>query len=398
MCLIFFVIFFVGVFVYFRNRPPHEKPMGHVHSGETQYQCSMHPEIVQENPGKCPICAMDLQPVVNAGGKEPGKGEILFYRHPMQPDVTSSTPKKDEMGMDYIPVYSEVKEREMTQVVKGRALTGLSLNQQQLIGIKTDLVSIRHLTKTINTYGRVAYDPALYNAQEEFLAAVEIQGSTTKAPFNQSRERSQKLLESARLRLKLLGMSDAQVKDLEDTRQVDTRLLLTPTGADKVWIYADIYENDLSVVKAGQKAEVTTSAFPGQTFRGRIVAIDPVLDPKTRTVRARIEVRDPQSKLKPELFVNVLIQARMGRKLSVPESAVMDSGLYKIVFVDKGQGNFEPREVVVGRKAEGYYEVLKGLEDGEKVVSNGNFLLDAESQLRGATAGMTFYKGKEAAE
>lgn len=370
---------------------------GHVHTVQGTYLCPMHPEIVQDKPGKCPICAMDLQ-LSPMKRETPAKHKILYYRHPMRPEVTSPTPKKDARGMDYLPVYADEESKSSSDVVEGRALTGLNLNQQQLIGIKTDTVQKRSLIKTVYTYGRVAYDPELYHAQEEYLAALEIQKSSEESPLEQSWRRGRVLLESARTRLRLLGLSNAQIQKLEEKRIVDTRLLLGPEGIGNVWVYADVYESDLAFVKEGQRVEVSAQAYPGHTFSGRIVAIDPVLNPKTRSVRIRAEIMDRKSRLKPEFFVDVVIHASLGKWLAVPETAVLDSGTYQLVFVDLGEGNFEPRKVRLGRRAEGYHEILGGLKEGEKVVTNGNFLLDAESQLRGAAASMTFYKGKEAAE
>lgn len=350
--LLIFILAAGGLYYFkFHHMSSH---VGHTHEVEGKYICPMHPEVIQDKPGQCPICGMNLV-------------------------LQKSSLEKSES-------------------VEGRVLTGLSLNQQQLIAVKTEPVQVRSLSKSISAFGRVAYDPDLYNAQEEYLSALKIEESSAMNPIDQTNKRGQKLLESARFRLQLLGLSGTQIKELEKTRRVDPRLLLAPAESDKAWIYADIYESDLSLVKSGQKAEVTSSAFPGEIFWGQVIAIDPVLNPKTRTVRARIEVGDPRSQFKPEVFVNVLIHAEMGKMLSIPVSAVMDSGNFKLVFVDQGEGNFEPRKIEIGKKADGYIAVKAGLKAGEKVVSNGNFLLDAESQLRGAAEGMSFYKGKEAIE
>jgi RND family efflux transporter MFP subunit len=153
-----------------------------------------------------------------------------------------------------------------------------------------------------------------------------------------------------------------------------------------VWVQVDVYENEISLVKLGLPAVMTLPSYPGEEFRGKVTFIWPHLDPETRTVKVRLEFSNPDLKLLPEMYANVELQIPLGERLTVPESAVLRTGKEDIVFVDKGDGKMEIRLVRLGRKAGDYYEVLRGLSQGEKVVSRANFLIDSESQVQAAVA------------
>ena len=155
-----------------------------------------------------------------------------------------------------------------------------------------------------------------------------------------------------------------------------------------IWVIANIYEYELPFIKIGDTAQITLASFPGEAFQGAITYIYPSLDPKTRAAKVRFDLPNPEYKLKPEMWANVELKIPLGRKLVVPEDAVMDSGTMQMVFVDQGQGQFESRHIQVGSKVQGYYEVLSGLKEGEKVVTSANFLIDSESQLKGGRGGM----------
>jgi len=154
----------------------------------------------------------------------------------------------------------------------------------------------------------------------------------------------------------------------------------TPGGT--VWVYAQVYEYEIQMVKPGQRVELTATAYPGRKFHGVVKSLDPILSAETRSLRARIEVPNPEGLLTLQMYVDANILANIGRKLALPESALVDTGTRKIVFIDLGNGRLEPREVQVGRQAEGYYEVLSGVKEGEKVVTSANFLIDSESKLK----------------
>jgi len=370
------------------------QPGGGTTQGNAKYQCSMHPQIVQDRPGKCPICAMDLQPVAAKEQSQAGRRSStpLYYRHPMNPSVISPVPAKDDMGMSFIPVYEEAG----PSAVEGRAPVTINLYKQQLIGVSLGFVERRSLTRTIYTTGRIAYDPGLYQAQAEYLSVLRAYDLAKQSPVPGAEDRAGSLLEASRLRLHLLGLSEEQMVTLAETGRPERNLLVASEDGT-VWIYADIYEQELPWVRVGQVVEATLPNQPGRRFKGSVIAMDPNLDMKTRSAKIRAELSSSEGFLRPGMYMNAMIHVDLGERLVVPRSAVLDTGKRQIVFVALGEGRFEPREVGLGVRGTDAIEVLSGLDAGERVVTSGNFLMDAESQLRGA-AGMTFYSGREAAE
>jgi hypothetical protein len=344
------------------------------------YYCPMHPNFTSDRPGNCAICGMSLvkktAAEAPAGGSKSGQGgkKILYYRNPMNPQVTSPVPMKDEMGMDYVPVYEERAPQAHTGVY-------ISPKKQQLIGVKKGKVQRRPLSGQILTVGRVAYDPTLFVAQQEYLQTLKSHASAQKANLDYLDEQSRSLLRDMRRRLLLLGMSDAEIDELEKQGRPESNLYL-PSSEDKtVWVYITIYEYEAGLVKEGMPVQVDTLAYPGQIFPGKIVSITPLLETATRTLKARALVENPEGKLKLEMFANVRIDYDLGEKLAVPEDAVMHAGTRNIVFLADANGYFTPKTVTLGTKAQGYYEVLQGLAANEEVVTSGNFLVDSESKL-----------------
>lgn len=446
MVMLFFIImplvslsasFFAGC----GNKPASGKTGEHA-----QYYCPMHPSYTSDRPGDCPICNMklvkkeqikqniplqnkpdpalaqekaveevcvehqctmkncpmsvraQLKPgeriicpvcgdfITTASGKvvevkgEQGRAaassgasrKILFYRNPMNPEITSPVPAKDQMGMDYVPVYeSQTSEQGVS----------ISPERQQLIGVKTEIVQKRDLKKTIRAAGKIAYDPELAVAQEEFVQALNSLEGVKDSPLADVIERAQSFAEASRSKLKLLGMSDEQISELQAQKKVQTNLYL-PAKGENVWAYLSVYEYEIGMVNVGAPVSIEAVAYPGEVFQGAVSSINPVLDATTRTNQVRAEVINTGDKLKPEMFVNATINIDLGEKLAVPESAILDTGLRKIVYLVKGSNLLEAREVKLGQKAEGYYEVVDGLQEGDMVVTSGNFLVDSESRLQ----------------
>jgi membrane fusion protein, copper/silver efflux system len=352
------------------NRIPSEKGI---------YYCPMHPNFTSDKPGNCPICGMSLvkketsQSEAANSASQGNLRKILYYRNPMNPQMTSPVPMKDNMGMDYIPVYANEESLKMNQGVY------INPQKQQLIGIKTGKVEKRRLSGQINTVGIAAYDPDLFVAQQEFLLAVKSAAGTSNNSVSTLRQQNENMVNTSKRKLLLMGMSQDEITTLIAAGTPDQSLYL-PEG-ERIWIYLSVYQYESQFVKTGLPVEIETSAYPGQTFKGRIISIAPLLDISTISFKVRVLAENPENKLRMQTYVNAKIQYDLGEKLSVPQEAVMDSGLKKYVFVAKLDGYFETRNIEVGAKAEGFYEVLRGLAEGEIVTVSANFLIDSESKL-----------------
>ncbi|HKA28981.1 MAG TPA: efflux RND transporter periplasmic adaptor subunit [Candidatus Binatia bacterium] len=386
--LVFVVVAFAvggGVALYLLHRPAGEAlpPEYSAPAKHQKYQCAMHPQIVSDKPGTCPICGMKLQPVEDEGAAAPTGGgrTIAFYRHPMRAEVTSPVPAKDEMGMDYVPVYTDELQGGQTSAVPGHAPFTLSPARQQLIGVRRARVERRPLTIAIRAVGTVAYDPGLYQAVVEYRQAIRAREQLAQSTVPEAVSGAEGLVRAAAVKLRQKGISEAQLAQVARGAGDPTNLLLP---GKSVWVYAQVYEYQLGLVRPGQTLTITAPSLPGRRFTARVAGIDPILDPATRTARVRALVSTPAADLRPESFVDVSIEAPLGERLAVPEDAVLDTGTRRIVFVVRGQGEFEPRPVELGRDAQGFYEVLSGLDEGEEVVVAANFLIDSESRFRSA--------------
>jgi Cu(I)/Ag(I) efflux system membrane fusion protein len=258
------------------------------------------------------------------------------------------------------------------------------------------------------------YSPELVSTQEEYLLALKAKKILSASPIADISGGGESLLQAARRRLLLWDITPKQIETLEKTGEIKkTMVLYAPADGfvmekmafkgmslmpgvtlfkvgdlSTIWVIADIYEYELPFIKIGDKARITLAYFPGESLEGTATYIYPAVDPKTRTAKVRFDLPNPEFKLKPEMWANVELKIPLGRKLVVPEDAVMDSGTMQMVFVDRGQGHFESRHIQIGAKVQGYYEVLSGLREGEKVVTSANFLIDSESQLKAATGAM----------
>lgn len=312
------------------------------------YQCSMHPQIVSDQPGTCPICGMRLTPV--EGG-----------RHGGEPAPEAVPPTGSE--------------------VPGHASFELSAERQQLIGVRRGRVEERDLALEIRAVGRVAYDPQLYQAIVEYREALTARQQLHESTWHEARQGADALVRASALRLRQRGLSEEQLRGFGAQGGDPVNLLLP---GKNVWVYAQVYEPDMEQVRPGETIVVTAPSLPGRSFTTRVVGVDPILDATTRTARVRALVPTPDAELRPEMFVNVRIEVPLGRRVAVPREAILDTGEHQIAFVVRDEGRFEPRSVTIGRAAQGFYEVLAGLAPGEEVVTSANFLIDSESRFRAA--------------
>ena len=380
--------------------------------------------------------SFDEQPPEVAAAKGGERGRIRFYRNPMGLPDTSPTPKKDSMGMDYIPVYEGEQDDDSSVKV--------SAGKLQKAGVQTEVAERRALNTVVRAPGTVQederrksvvslrfegfidtvenvttgshvhrgqplmriYGPNLSSAAAEYLSALNARPNAGI---------SDQALKGARRRLENLGAPDGFIADIERTREIPAYVswpapqdgeiveraavngmraapgdvLFRIANHELVWVLADIAERDLSLIEVGQKASVRLRAYPDRVFIGKVTLIYPHLMAETRTARIRIELPNPDQVLRPDMYADVEIATGTGTPVvTVSNSAVIDSGERQIVLLDKGEGRFEPRAVKLGRRGDGRVEIKEGIAENDKVVVSANFLIDAESNLKAALQGL----------
>jgi len=384
---------------------------------EYEYVCDMgHPPVVRDKPGNCPIDGMPLYKRKKGGGPEASTGEV---------------------GEEFVSISPEIV---------------------QMLGVTSEMVMSREITKEIRTVGRIdfneksvkivsarvpgrieqlfvdftganvkkeeplvsLYSPELLSTQQEYLLALETLEKVKGSSIPGTVENAKSLVEASKRRLRLWGITDEQIEKLEKNQEPSMNITIyapiagtviqkdalegmyigegTPlyriADLSTIWMYADIYESEIAHVQVGQNVDITLTAYPGKNFSGKVAFIAPFLDPNTRTVQVRSEIDNQDSMLKPGMYANASLKINLSEALAVPRDAIIYSGKRAIVFIDKGNGRFAPKEVVLGSEAEGYYQVLSGLEEHEMVVTSANFLIDSESKLRLA---LERFKEKEGA-
>jgi Cu(I)/Ag(I) efflux system membrane fusion protein len=374
-----------------------------------------------------------------------GERKILYYRNPMGLSDTSPVPKKDSMGMDYIPVY-EGDEPDGPQVK-------ISLSKLQKLGVRTEKATSRPMVRTVRAVGTIqpserglhtisprfegwitrlyvnttgervergqplleVYSPDLVTAQEEYRAAWTSLQAMSKAS-TEAQADMRLLAEGALKRLHNWQISQSDLAGLQQGKAAQQSMVLRSPAdgvvlekmavagmrfmpgetlfqiADlsSVWIVANVFEQDLGAIRPGQTAKVSLTAYPGRTFDGEVTFVYPTVKAETRTAQVRIELPNQHGLLKPDLYGTVNIETgEAAATVSIPESAVLDSGKRQIALVELGSGLFEPREIRLGGRGDGYVEVLDGIGEGERVVVDGNFLIDAESNFKAALGAMS---------
>ena len=359
-------------------------------------------------------------------------GKVKFYRNPMGAPDTSPAPKKDSMNMDYIPVCED-------QAGAGAATVTISLDKVQRLGVRTEEVTERELSRSVRAFASVQFDE-----RKQWVVAPKFGGWIEKLLVNATGDvvsRGQPLFEVYSPELNVLqqeylaargmqgaGVADNRLRyldypeaDMDRLRRGEkpARTIAVPSPAagtviekmavegmrfqpgetlyrivdtSTMWVLAEIYEQDLAFVKVGDMAKVTINAWPDRPFKGKVTFIYPSVGKESRTARLRIEVANPDGRLRADMAATVEIEAPMTRALAAPDSAVIDSGMRQVVLVERGEGRYEPRPVKLGARVPGYVQVLQGLKAGERVVTQATFLIDAESNLRAALG--TFSAGE----
>ena len=376
------------------------------------YTCTMHPFVRSHDPhGKCPVCSMDLIPVL--------------HKHAQASGMNGDTNESEQPTVFTVPV-----------------------GRQQLIGVTYATVAKKTLQATLRTVGTVTYDkqrhwdfvsridgyvqklevssrgdlveknqplmtiysPDLLTTQREFLDLLRMRDEAQKAHSEAAPQSAQNLIESAKRRLAQWNITPGQIAELEQSREAkETLTLYSPfkgvvqdllvdqgrrvsmgdhlvdvVDLSVVWVWAQFYQDELPLLKKDMPVTVTTDSYPDEKFTGKIALIDPFMNDVSRTVRVRMEIENPDFKLRPNMYVNIALEHSPGEGLAVPISTVLPTGERNVVFVDKGEGRLEPRFIELGRKYGDFYAVKSGLHEGERVVNSANFLIDAESKVQGA--------------
>lgn len=429
---------------------------GHAATGKQKYHCPMHPTVVQDKKGSCPICGMDLVPIKadkgSAKAAAPAEDDKIaqvkagqFYC-PMGAEHVQDEPGKcPKCGMKL--VEKKLQATASAATVPGLATVAITAEARQRMGLKLGTVGKRSLTGAVRTSARIVanetrqhrvttkiegwvdklfvattgqavkkgdplltvYSPDLFAAQAEYLIA--FAARQTLAGTNSGvQQNGDSLLAAARRRFELWDISDEQLDRLEKTGKAEKYLtlyapasgwvtermvlagqkimpgevLMVISDLTEIWADADIYQSDLPYVKVGMPVEVTLPYWSGQVFTGQVSFITPTLNPMTRTLNARLEIHNPDLLLKPEMYATATLKNEFGEKLAVPTTAVIFTGTRKVAFRDVGDGHLAPTELKLGARSGDYYEVLEGLNEGDKVVISANFLVDSESSMKAA--------------
>lgn len=384
---------------------------GKAAQGKQLYTCSMHPFIIKDKPGTCPICGMELIKKLDGATDGAAQSPEQKQQADMAGHVSLSTTQRVMANVATLEARATVLNKEINAVGIVQYDQSRQAKVTAWIAGRIDKLNVNAVGAFVAKDRPVAevYSPDLLATQQEYLLAVKSREQLKNSTIASISQNGEGLVTSAKQRLMLFGVKESQIAELEKAGKPTIRLpIYTPlsgiviekmvqqgqyvnTGdalfniADlsTVWVEVEVYENEFPNIHIGQQVEIRSQSFPGKPFIGRISFIYPFLDPKTRTVKARVEMRNPGMKLKPDMFVNAIIKVPLGSAIVLPVTAVMDSGKRQTVWVESSPGLFEPREVQVGQRTDDKIQILSGIKPGDKVAVSGSYLIDSESQLKG---------------
>jgi membrane fusion protein, copper/silver efflux system len=393
---------------------------GHAKQEDTTkplYTCPMHPFIIKDKPGLCPICGMELIKKLNDA--QASSATVQASEQKQQADMLGHVSLSPTQRVMANVATVAAKQTTLHKEINAVGIVQFDQSRQAKV---TAWIAGRIDRLNVNTVGAVVsknrpvaelYSPELLATQQEYLLALRSHDQLKNSPIPSISQNGEGLVSSARQRLMLFGVKESQIAGLEKAGKPNIRLpIYTPLSGvviekmvqkgqyvnvgdvlfniadlSSVWVEVEVYENEFPNIHIGQKVEIRSQSFPGKPFTGRIAFIYPFLDPKTRTVKARVEMPNPGMKLKPDMFVNAVIKVPLGSAIVVPVTAVMDTGKRRVVWVESSPGMFEPRDVQVGQQTDDKIQILSGLKAGDKVAVSGGYLIDSESQLKGGGGG-----------
>ncbi len=379
----------------------------HIHQ---LYTCSMHPFIIKEKPGLCPVCGMELIKKIESAVK----GVVQPAGEPKRADLHEQVSLSEKQRVMANVATTEVKNETLNKEINAVGIVQYNQSRQAKVTAwiagRLEKLNVNSIGAFVSKEKAVAeiYSPDLVASQQEYLLALKSREQLKNSPIASIAQNGDGLVASARQRLLLFGVKEGQIAELEKSGKPNIRIpiyspfsgvviekmvqqgqyvamgeaLFNIADLSSVWVEMEIYENEVSNIHLGQQVEIRSQAFPDKPSTGRIAFVYPFLDPKTRTVKARVELANTGMRLKPEMFVNAIIRVPLSPSLVVPVTALMNTGKRQVVWVESSPGMFESRTVQVGQQSGEKVQILSGLQSGDKVAVSGGYLIDSESQLK----------------
>jgi Cu(I)/Ag(I) efflux system membrane fusion protein len=384
---------------------------GKTAQGKQLYTCAMHPFIIKDKPGTCPICAMELIKKLDGAVNDGTQTTEQKQQAEMLGHVSMSANQRIMANVATVGARQQTLNKEINAVGIVQFDQSRQAKVTAWIAGRIDKLNVNTVGAYVNKDKPVAeiYSPDLLATQQEYLLAVKSRDQLKNSPIPSISQNGDGLVASAKQRLMLYGVKESQIAELEKAGKPVIRLpIYTPlsgiviekmvqqgqyvnTGevlfniADltRVWVEIDVFENEVPYVRVGQQVEIRSAVEHGAAFNGRISFVYPFHDPKTHTVKARVEMPNPGHMLKPDMFVNAIIRVPLAKGIVVPVTAVIDTGKRQLVWLETSPGIFEPRDVQAGERIDDKIQILSGIKSGDKVAVSGSYLIDSESQLKG---------------